>query len=515
MKAILCSLLILLSVLMLAQSDGTIDLNFGGTGKIIASVGTHNSWASSMQIQDDGKIVLAGNSIPETKVAFTLLRFNEDGTLDNNFGTNGIVYTEIGMSSFISSIIIQPDGKIIASGSANTGENIFDWATVRYNEDGSLDDSFGNNGIVLTNIENSSSNSGIALQSSGKIVVNGYSSNGISTGISSLRYNSDGSLDLTYGVDGFSLFKIIDSPDIESWAIDMDVSDNLYTAGMTYDLDLSRNKIIIAKFLPDGAIDNDFGISGIVKTSLGNSDDFANAIVCHPDQTIIIAGTTTNGAFLAKYDEFGNLDPEFGTDGILMTDFGTDENENYGLTIQDDGKIILTGVSGTNASNTNGNFGLARFNNDGSIDETFGTNGKLITDVSEGHNDVAFTVKLQNDGKIVAAGISNNGSYYNMSIARYYSGFSKVNENKSNEFFNISPNPTEDILYINFNSDKYMLDESAVIEITNSAGRIVKSQHISEVLSGIDLTDFPSGLYILRTVLDYSIIQRKFVVIKH
>src|SRR5690606_32712633 len=123
---------------------------------------------------------------------------------------------------------------------------------------------------------------------------------------------------------------------------------------------------------------------------------------------------------ILRYNSNGLPDSSFGTAGIIVTDFETGEPaEAYGITIQSDEKIIAAGVSGTNATNTNGNFGFIRFNTNGTLDNTFGINGKVVTDVSKGNNDVAFSVKQDSGGKLIVSGISMKNNYYNFAVSRY------------------------------------------------------------------------------------------------
>lgn len=489
---------IIFSLCISAQTDGSLDINFGNSGAVITEIGTGFSWTGDMEIQNDGKIVIAGHSLGDGYPMITLVRYNENGIPDINFGINGFVFTEVGIFCRANAMAIQSDGKIIVAGYSKTNETTFDWVTLRYNYNGSLDETFGNEGVVITNVENSSNLYGVEINSEGKILVCGYSSNGESTGISSVMYNTDGSLDLSYGDNGFSIIKLCQSPDIEAWAVDMIDNGQFFAAGFVYNTTLLRNKISIVKFLADGNIDNSFGINGVSETSLGDSDDFANAIYCLPDKNILIAGSTTHGAFLARFDKFGNPDNSFGINGFIMTNFGTDENENYGLTVQRDGKIVVAGVSGPNAQNTNGNFGLVRYNSDGSIDENFGSDGKVTLDLSNGYNDVAFIVKEQPDGKLVASGISQNGSYYNISLARFHSENTGINQIAEDKFLSVYPNPTKDYFTIIYPKNLDFSLQKIKIEIINNQAQIVKSFCGNENSISISLQNEIPGTYIIK-----------------
>jgi uncharacterized delta-60 repeat protein len=271
------------------------------------------------------------------------------------------------------------------------------------------------------------------------------------------------------------------------------------------------NRISVVKFLPDGNIDYSFAESGIAEISLGDGDEFANAILCLPDKDILIAGSSVNGAFLARYDLNGDPDLTFGTNGIIMTDFGTNENENYAITIQSDGKIVVAGVSGTNAQNANGNYGLVRYNSNGTIDETFGINGKITLDLSNGYNDVAFAVKVQSDGKLVAAGISHNGSYYNISLARFNSEITDIEKITKNNSICVYPNPVTNLANITYPKNIDFSLQNLKVEIINDKSQIVKTFYIYDNSSSINLHDLIPGTYIMRLYVDDEIFNSKFI----
>ena len=188
---------ILLCGLMTIQNQaapGDLDLSFGNGGKVITPIGNGDEGASAVAIQSDGKIVAAGSwEIIDYFTSFALVRYNTDGSLDTSFGSGGIVTTAGGGSNTasFSDVAIQPDGKIVAVGSDPYG-NSFKFILARYNTNGSLDTTFGTGGKVLTldGFANA-----VAIQSDGKIVVAG-------TGLA--RYNTNGSLDTTFGTNGIA-----------------------------------------------------------------------------------------------------------------------------------------------------------------------------------------------------------------------------------------------------------------------------------------------------------------------
>ncbi len=261
---------------------------------------------------------------------------------------------------------IQTDGKIVVVGQAFVVNN-YDFALARYNSDGSLDTSFGANGRVTTDISGNTDNAtAVGLQADGKILVAGVTSNGANNDYTLVRYNADGSLDTSFGTGG---------------------------------------KVVL-----------DFA----------NSDDMAKALVIQGDGKIVVAGSTnnisvaatTNQDFaLARFNADGSIDTSFGAAGKVITDFAGAADYAYALALQSDGKLIAVGSSDS-AGVTKTDFALARYNADGTLDTSFGTGGKVTTDFMSA-SDSAQALALQSDGKIIAVGWAFNGTNNDFAMARY------------------------------------------------------------------------------------------------
>jgi uncharacterized delta-60 repeat protein len=168
-----------------------------------------------------------------------------------------------------------------------------------------------------------------------------------------------------------------------------------------------------------GALDPSFGAGGKVTTAIGGEDDYAYALVRQPDGKLVAAGTSYNGPdgdfTLARYNPDGSLDPGFGSGGKVTTAIGAGDDGANALALQPDGRLVAAGY-GWNGSKYV--FALARYNPDGTLDPTFGSGGKVITPIGSG-DDFACGLALQPDGKLVATGPSNNGSNYDFALARY------------------------------------------------------------------------------------------------
>lgn len=306
------------------NSNGTLDISFGNNGKTQIPFNGNESSVQTMEVQTDGKIVLGGYTVSTTK-DFALARLNSNGTLDTSFGTNGKVITTLNSSysDLITDLIIEPDGKIIAGGFTSS-ENTPWMCMVRYLSNGTIDTSFGTNGIVINNDDNSR-NCTLARQIDGKIIMGGCY-DGIF--FLTIRYNNDGTKDTSFGTNGVvNLF-----PDTYGTATKALIqSDNkIVVCGSTYSPDFSQVCFTIIRLNPGTLEVNDFDRAnmqvypnptrGIV--SFDNSEKqyekvsvynclgqvILNSFYCNPDITSIDLSSFAKGVFLLKFEGKGRND---------------------------------------------------------------------------------------------------------------------------------------------------------------------------------------------------------------
>lgn len=394
------------------NGDGTLDTSFGLGGKVITeNIGT----AAEVAIQSDGKIVLAGTN----GYSFVLARYNTNGSLDMSFDNDGIVVTLITFRDAATALAIQNDGKIVAAGHTGVEYPESDFALVRYNANGSLDDSFGNGGIVTTTVGNISVATSLALQSDGKIVAAGYSWltwNDYDFALA--RYNADGSLDTTFSDDGKVITPISGGLDyINSVALQGD--GKIVVAGNGYG-DGGDSDFVLARYNTDGSLDSSFDGDGKVLTDFDNYDDSARGVVIQGDGKIVAAGFKSGTSYydfaLARYNLDGTLDISFDGDGKVTTPITMiDYDAAYAIALQADGKIIAAGYKVV-VSDTD--FALTRYNTNGSLDTSFGGDGIVLTNIGN-RNDVANSVALQADGKIIVAGMSSTRLTGEFALVRY------------------------------------------------------------------------------------------------
>lgn len=334
-------------------STGTLNNNFNSNGYAQLITDSSSAIMQTIAVQADEKIVIGGHVTDNHIPKFALARYNSaTGTLDTSFGSIGYVMTNLRESSIINALCIQPDGKIIAGGIAGQGQP--NCAIARYNPNGSVDTSFGTNGAAFINAGYISSINALALQPDGKIVAVGFAWNTITDVCIIARFNADGTLDGTFGTDGTVITQIGDASRAQAVAIQTDgkIVVGGYTTNNTYSafclMRYNTSGILDASFDAEGAV----VIPGIVITPMNYSAKL-NALVIQSDGKIVAGGSNfglRNTTFaLARYLSSGELDNEFGTNGITFTTIGSSAQINS-LVIQSNGNIVAGGISDTNAA---------------------------------------------------------------------------------------------------------------------------------------------------------------------
>jgi uncharacterized delta-60 repeat protein len=414
-----------------AERSGQLDPAFGVRGKVLTDFRGSFDGVHALAIQSDGKIVAAGHSTATgtSPSDFALARYNSQGRLDRQFGVDGKVLTDFGPGNdFANAVAIQSDGKIVAAG-YSFASGTADFALARYNSDGTLDATFNATGKVLTDLSGAGGDfaNALAIQPDGKIVVAGISDqSGTSFDFALARYNSDGTLDATFNATGKVLTDLsgAGSADVAR-ALAIQPDGKLVVAGSS-NASGTSDDFALARYNPDGTLDATFNATGKVLTDLSGSGsaDLAYGLAIQSDGTIVAAGfsiATGNYDFaLARYNPDGTLDDTFNATGKVLTDLSGAGSADlaYGLAIQSDGKIVAAGSSF--AGGTSYDFALARYNPDGTLDATFNATGKVLTDLSgSGSDDVAYALAIQSNGKIVAAGISTTSTTADFALARY------------------------------------------------------------------------------------------------
>jgi len=337
------------------------------------------------------------------------------GDLDAGFGNGGKVTTPIGATSdLITALAVQTDGKIIAAGISFNGLD-FDFAVVRYNADGSLDTSFGSGGKVTTAVGSNTTDSAadVALQPDGKIIVAGGSNgNPGGSNFAVVRYHADGSLDSTFGTGGKVVTPVLGFGGDNASAVAILANGKILLSGMA-----SSNNYALVRYNADGSLDTGFGTGGKVITNNGSSGNALGMLV-QPDNKIVVAGYLSlsfdNAFAIVRYNADGTLDTSFGTNGKVTTQVSASDDIISDIALQPDGKIVAVGWSGGNK------FTAARYTSSGALDSGFGTNGLAVTPIGlAGNGSYAAEVAIQTNGKIVAVGDARGATNTDFAVVRY------------------------------------------------------------------------------------------------
>jgi uncharacterized delta-60 repeat protein len=405
---------------LVTDGAGDLDPTFGENGMVTTDVGPDGDSANAIAIQPDGKIVVAGEA--SFAASFGLVRYTPDGALDATFGGGGIVTTDIAPPGAYA-MALQADGKIVAAGGGRR------FALVRYTPVGDLDPTFGGDGVVTTNFNPEYDLAyAVAIQADGKIVAAGVSSIEArkfldDTKIAVARYNADGSLDTSFGGDGRVTTNFTGTYDAARAAV-IQADGRIVVAGTAG----GYRTFALVRYNSDGTRDSSFGSGGRVTTNFSRgSTEFVASVALQTDGRIVAVGAEPSavGFALARYETNGALDPTFGDEGTVLTDFLTRHDLGYtggwasGVAIQTDGKIVVAGGAPI-GSGGDTQFALARYQPDGSLDPMFGDDGKVATEWSIEGNDSAFDITIQTDGKIVAGGTTDYfGPEAMFALARY------------------------------------------------------------------------------------------------
>ena len=417
--------------------DGDLDPTFGTDGKVLTDFDHSTDIANAVAIQADGKLVVVGTTYQDNDFSdedFAVARYNPDGTLDKTFGVGGKVQTDFpGLAAVASSVVVQPDGKIVVAGGAFPLFTFLgDFKVVRYNPNGSLDTSFGDGGIVTTTFPEGSYAFDVALQADGKIIAAGTVFVDFDPGESSntdfalARYNPDGTPDATFGNGGQVSTDFLGLED-DAFSVLIQPDGKIVAVGSAND-PATFYDFAAVRYLSNGTLDTTFGVAGKVHTDFGDQNfDRARSAALQPDGRIVAAGfaISQNGGVqnfaVARYDSNGVLDTSFGTDGMTQIDFGSCCQSANKVLLQSNGKIIAVGYP--NSESSDSDFLLARLTSDGSLDPTFGAGGKVRTSFGD-LNGGANGAVLQPDGKIVAVGFQATGLelFADFALARYLNG---------------------------------------------------------------------------------------------
>lgn len=422
-----CSMFVIMSLLLcfvsLADAYVSLDPTFGDGGKVVTDITGDFDEVNSITLDSQGRIVAAG-CVRNDTYDFALFRYTASGDLDNTFGSGGIVSIDLsGDFDQANSVAIDDDGNIVAAGYAKNNDGYQDFVLVRYLETGKPDPSFGNEGIVKTNILSTDLGESCTIDSNGKIIVAGQASDGIYGYFAVARYEESGDLDTAFGTGGVVTTDFGQKQD-HAFSCTIDSQGRIVVAGIAANSSY-RADFGVARYLDTGALDNSFGGDGLVTTDIELGDDVAWACAVDSQDRVIVVGKVFNGGTTYEYNDFGivrylengSLDTAFGDGGMVITDFSGSYDHALSVGVDTAGRIVVAGYS----QNTQGNndFAMARYLDNGDLDEAFGNGGKVTTDFSNSV-DYGHSCAIDSTGSIILAGSSGSSiNERDVTMARY------------------------------------------------------------------------------------------------
>ncbi len=470
-----------------AQQAGDPDSTFSADGITVTNINPGNDYGLAMALQPDGRIVAAGmtttTEAPSERVA--LVRYMPDGSLDSSFGNAGVTSTAIGtIRSQATAVAIQPDGRIIIAGFASSGASSSVFMLARYQPDGSLDNAFGDNGILFDDLgpQNDRAN-GMVLQPDGRIVVTGQAGGDHAV----VRYNADGSRDNSFGIDGIRIMDIAGGVDVAN-AVVLQPDGYIVVAGHSVSQDDPDAQATLVRYAPDGSLDPTFGTAGIQVSAFTSNDDMSHAIALQADGRIVVAGANIGvgiyQVLLARHLADGSVDASFDDDGFILMPIGSTSTLSS-VVVLTDGKILAGGRTDTR-------FLLMRFESDGAMDDGFGANGVVNTFI--GSNASGAGLLVQPDGMALLCGFAWFApAYADVVVVRYHmdspAGLTEWGEQPA--ALRLFPNPVTD----NFQLDLPLVDGAWALQVLDATGRLVHQERITGLSSTVDVSALGAGPY--------------------
>jgi uncharacterized delta-60 repeat protein len=421
----------------LPSTPGRQDITFNQTGIVQVGLPARFETLEGMALQPDGKIVIAGFSSAADTPYPLVARFNSDGTLDSLFGTGGRAtfpaLHDWGLAG-MAGIVVQPDGHVVVAGTAGPSGGS-DAYMFRLTPGGTFDSGFGQAGLVLADFGSSTDAcTAIALSVDGGILLGGSAYTGSVTGRDMVcaAFSAGGARLQGFGVNGIATVDFDSREErVRSIVVQQDgaivlVGDTTHPVSSPQSWDFAA-----ARLLPAGFPDPAFGTAGRVRTrfNLGLTNS-ARAGAIQPDGKLVVAGSVNYGfgsmtAFgVARYLPDGDLDTSFNGTGkmhtaIIMDEEGRGKADAYGVAIQQDGKILVTGGTSDFYNGTRASMGLVRINADGTLDASFSNSGRVTTDWNVVPSAWGRHVIIQEDGRILVGGTSSPSNNSDLTVVRF------------------------------------------------------------------------------------------------
>ena len=371
-------------VIMRLNANGTFDSSFGTDGIATPVDVADVDRALDVIELENGQYLVSGSTLKDGRWTGVLMRYNADGTLDTDFGTDGVKTYNYGTQGHFSpgnlAIVADagdPAGYNIVVGGNINGHGTFDqFALFRFNSDGSPDTDFSANGTVLTNFPGQGSvGRNLLVDENGKIVMTGDGGNGL---FGVMRFDTNGALDTSFGGTGQVTSATPSIGAARAYASMLGPDGTILVAG--YARTSTAEYILkIVSYNSDGSLTSGFGENGVLTYNYVLGEETPSYMAAHtrtingtPETGFIVAGSHADGSggvdfFMVRFNADGSVDTGFGTNGVVSYDVGLYDSISA-IDIQPDGRIVAVGAV---QDNSNSSFSIVRFNADGTFDETF------------------------------------------------------------------------------------------------------------------------------------------------
>jgi len=508
--------LIFISGIVFSQ-PGQLDPAFGFQGRVITTTNGQTRLIA-LVLQPDGKIIALGDHDAD----FEMVRYWPDGSKDRSFGVAGIATHKFTRNANACGMSLLENGQILVAASTftylGTGPNdVSDIVLLRFNSNGTLDEKFGVNGIVTTDMEQLDRASSMAIQKDGKILITGGTTNNyLHWDMLTLRYLPDGKPDIGFDGKGYVIIKFDTASQIRYYGNFISAREDgkiLIGGGIINDKTYVIKPLLL-QFMPDGTLDNSFSSDGVA-SAINFESIYSFAL--QEDQKIIVSGTVPNWfygseAALMRFTANGEVDSSYGKNGVALIFNNTALRTGVAayIAIQKDGKVLCAGY-GEHDINIPREFdGMIRFTKDGKKDKSFGENGAVHFPKYYGYHgyENKFPIVIQPDGKI----LTGTNDHKKLIIFRLLNDQNEQLADKDNQVIpeagciNIYPNPVTEKVFL-----KGLKNATANIKIMDMLGNIFMSKKLNIQETTIDVHNLKPGQYLISIEQENKIISIAFL----
>jgi uncharacterized delta-60 repeat protein len=511
-KVFIISIFFLFSFLKLDAQTFNLDSTYG----IAGAAYTFDHCRNSLLLSDNKLIVASELSyfFDESSPKMAIIKYNEDGSKDNSFGVNGTTtYVAPDLRFNIYAITAQEDGKIIVCGTVypRSFGYYYDFFMLRFNANGTIDSSFGTNGLVKKSINNFNGLEerfiSVAVDKNGKILASGFSQADANskTDAVAMRFLSNGNIDTSFATNGILMLNLVDNDSFSKIKV---LSDNtIIVAGKTTISNYNED-IILMKLNENGIPDTTFGTNAMTSIDFNSGLDSLTELYLLPNNKIMLIGNSNGSIAFARLNGNGILDTSFSGDGKNTIYISIPNHYSAGVNCVarslDNKYLIFSNPKRNDDSTNNYDLVVARINEDTTFDTSFANNGIFINEtrkISEYANGIHF----QNDGKILLLAYWWDSTSSAGNIYRYLNGntLSIAEENNIQKDVKILSNPTETTFGV------LSEEEIQKVEIFNIEGKKIKV--INYVFNEIDISTIDKGIYFLKIYINDKVAYKKII----